>query len=90
MKRKQVGLIVISLLIAIALIAASVSYWWVWAVWSVVLLAQVAKGLALDEKIAPARYVPPYAARRAIREQFAEIDAEHEAKVQDWLDRQAK
>lgn len=51
MKMRQLLLVAASVLIAIMMIASNVHYWWAWAVWAVVLLAQIGVAFGLDEKL---------------------------------------
>lgn len=84
--RKQLPLIAISALIAVAMLAAGISQLWVWLVWAVVVASQIGVGLGWPEKLAPkppapARHQrPDYADRLA---QF-DLDRQHQQRVDDW------
>lgn len=86
--KRQLPLFAFSAVMAFAMLSAGVSQWWAWAIWAIVVFCQVAVGLGWPEKLEPKPYVSPGEKRQAFKAQFAEIDAEHEAKVQAWLDRQ--
>lgn len=90
--KRRALLLLLSGVAAAVLVAADVTYWWVWGVWGLVVCCQVAVALGLDGKARrqPPRYVPvrqrpDYAARLAA----FEADREHQRRVEEWRRSQA-
>ncbi|WP_396902721.1 hypothetical protein [Mycolicibacterium sp.] len=69
--KKQLPLILISVVVAIVMVANGVHYWWAWSVWAIVLLAQIGVAVGLDDKLNEQNqqpYVPAHIKRRQQRD----------------------
>ncbi|MFD7247984.1 hypothetical protein ACFV6Y_39315 [Streptomyces massasporeus] len=69
--KQQLPLILISMVVAIVMVANNVHYWWAWSVWAVVLLAQIAVAAGLDDKLDEQNrqpYVPAHIKRQQQRD----------------------
>lgn len=89
---KQIPFILISVILGIVMLSAGVQFWWAWGIWAVVLCAQIGVGLGWHEPDdhRGREWAQAELARLEQEDEWARMDAEHQARVDAWVRDQQK